>query len=148
MTESIQRMTMEHLDQVLEIERVCFRQPWSENAFISELLKKTSICLVALAPGGAEVAGYVCAEGIMDEGHVYKLAVREDSRRLGIGRTLALQGIGALRARGGSRAYLELRAANVPALELYKSLGCKVIGRRKKYYTAPEEDAVLMELWL
>jgi ribosomal-protein-alanine N-acetyltransferase len=39
---------------------------------------------------------------------------------------------------------LEVRAASVGALELYRSLGFAERGRRRRYYREPIEDAVLM----
>lgn len=43
---------------------------------------------------------------------------------------------------------LEVRASNDPALALYASMGFRQVGLRKKYYSSPEEDAVLMTLAL
>lgn len=41
---------------------------------------------------------------------------------------------------------LEVRASNQPALALYASMGFQRVGLRKRYYSNPEEDAVLMTL--
>lgn len=43
---------------------------------------------------------------------------------------------------------LEVRASNEPALALYTSMGFRQVGLRKRYYSNPEEDAVLMTLTL
>ena len=39
---------------------------------------------------------------------------------------------------------LEVRASNEPAIRLYDQHGFEVVGRRKGYYEAPREDAILM----
>ena len=44
--------------------------------------------------------------------------------------------------------FLEVRAGNERARNLYKSAGFRETGRRKAYYRRPVEDAVLMELRL
>ena len=41
---------------------------------------------------------------------------------------------------------LEVRGGNEAALELYKKLGFREVGRRKGYYSKGGEDAVLMDL--
>ena len=41
---------------------------------------------------------------------------------------------------------LEVRASNLPAVALYEKHGFAAVGRRKNYYEAPKEDAVLMTL--
>jgi ribosomal-protein-alanine N-acetyltransferase len=47
-------------------------------------------------------------------------------------------------ARGAVRATLEVRASNEPARLLYESMGFAVTAIRAKYYTAPDEDALIL----
>jgi ABC-2 type transport system ATP-binding protein len=42
------------------------------------------------------------------------------------------------------RATLEVRRSNLAALRLYEDLGFEVAGVRKRYYTNPEEDALIL----
>jgi len=42
-------------------------------------------------------------------------------------------------------AQLEVRASNLSAQKLYETLGFRVVGERKKYYSRPREDAVLLQ---
>ena len=39
---------------------------------------------------------------------------------------------------------LEVRASNQAAFELYRSCGMRHVGKRKRYYRAPAEDALLL----
>ena len=41
---------------------------------------------------------------------------------------------------------LEVRASNQEALTLYHGLGFQETARRTRYYTHPDEDAVLMDM--
>ena len=43
---------------------------------------------------------------------------------------------------------LEVRAGNAAAVALYHKWGFLPVGRRKNYYTAPTEDAILMTVTL
>ena len=46
---------------------------------------------------------------------------------------------------GAVRIMLEVRAGNHPAIALYEAEGFVQVGRRKNYYQAPREDALLMD---
>jgi [ribosomal protein S18]-alanine N-acetyltransferase len=76
------------------------------------------------------------------------LLVDENYRRQGVGRAL----LAAIRAwasgQGALRLVLEVRAGNAAARRLYRAEGFEEDGLRKGYYHAPEEDAVLMSLYL
>ena len=52
----------------------------------------------------------------------------------------------ALKEDGRKRFLLEVRAGNISAIRLYEGLGFKKDGIRPKFYSNPEEDAVLMSL--
>jgi ribosomal-protein-alanine N-acetyltransferase len=139
-------MLEEHLSGVLEIERECFRRPWSRASMAAEMGKEGSVCLVALL--GREVGGYAMAGRVLDEGQILRLAVRPGLRQRGLGRKLASAALRALRDGGARRVSLELRESNSVAMGLYEGLGFQVAGRRTLYYPRPGEDAVVMELAL
>ena len=48
---------------------------------------------------------------------------------------------------GANRLFLDVAADNTAGFALYRSMGCKEVGRRKAYYTrhqAPSVDAIVM----
>jgi ribosomal-protein-alanine N-acetyltransferase len=51
-----------------------------------------------------------------------------------------------LRAEGCRFLFLEVRASNREAKEIYEKLNFRVMGIRKNYYVSPVEDAVIMVL--
>lgn len=51
-------MTADHLDEVAELERICFSTPWSRNMLAEELDNALSAFLVALDESGK--SGGVC----------------------------------------------------------------------------------------
>ncbi|HYZ83989.1 MAG TPA: ribosomal protein S18-alanine N-acetyltransferase [Bryobacteraceae bacterium] len=87
-----------------------------------------------------EVVGFLCWREIAGEGEILNLAVLPTHRRQGIAKVL-LQQIPKL-----ERVFLEVRASNKAAITLYMSHGFRVSGKRLKYYSDPEEDAVVMIL--
>ena len=76
-------MTADHLDEVAELERLCFSVPWSRNMLAEELENALSAMLVALDDQG-HVAGYAGLQVILDEGYITNVAVRPDCRRRGV----------------------------------------------------------------
>ena len=141
------RELLEHdLPDVVGIENISFTTPWSEILFFNEIYKQRSIAKVAVMD--KKVIGYICANFVADEGHILNLAVHSDFRRKGIAKTLVENILEELKETDCRFLYLEVRASNNAARELYEGFGFKVVGTRKKYYNKPEEDAVIMSLRL
>jgi ribosomal-protein-alanine N-acetyltransferase len=136
-------MNADHLDEVAELERVCFSVPWSRNMLAEELDNALSAFLVALDDGG-KVAGYAGLQVILDEGYITNIAVRPDCRRQGVAGKLLQVFLDF--AQGNHLAFLtlEVRASNYDAIALYGSRGFRSAGRRKNYYEHPKEDAIIM----
>ena len=136
-------MTADHLDEVAELERICFPDPWSRNMLAEELDNALSAFLVALNDEG-RVAGYAGLQVVLDEGTITNIAVRPECRRQGVARQLLDVFLNF--ARGNRLAFLtlEVRASNYGAIALYGELGFRSVGRRKNYYEHPREDALIM----
>jgi len=123
------------------IERAVFSDPWSENDF-TECVTSGVPFFVAEWKGG--VAGYVVAQYGADEGEIMNLGVAPAHRRQGIGRALVERMLQELAGRGVRTVYLEVRASNASARQLYESLGFGEVARRARYYRRPVEDAVVL----
>ena len=139
----IEPMTAEHLDEVAALERVCFTDPWSRNLLSEALKNDLSAYLVALDDAG-HVAGYAGLTVVLDEGSIDNIAVRPDCRRQGVAAQLLQVFLDF--AQGNNLAFLtlEVRASNYAAIALYGSRGFRAVGRRKRYYEHPTEDALIM----
>lgn len=138
-------MTNEQLPQVAALEQVCFpADPWSEEVFRAALENPSAAVLLAQGEDGA-VLGYAVLSLVLDEGNLDNIAAAPNARRQGVADALlnTLTGFGRDNL---SRLMLEVRASNAPAIALYKKHGFAAVGRRKNYYDAPKEDAVLMTL--
>ena len=136
-------MTADHLDEVAELERICFSAPWSRNMLAEELDNALSAFLVALDDEG-KVVGYAGVQVILDEGYITNVAVRPEYRRRGVAAQLLEVFIAF--AEGNQLAFLtlEVRASNQAAIVLYGRHGFRSAGRRRNYYEHPREDAIIM----
>jgi ribosomal-protein-alanine N-acetyltransferase len=134
------------LDEVLEIERESFSNPWSREMFRWELQNSgVSYAYVLRAPGG-RVAAFCTVWLVLDELHINNVAVHPTARGKGAGLGLLRFVLRLALELGARRATLEVRRSNEVALRLYNRLGFRVAGVRRRYYSEPVEDALV--LWL
>lgn len=132
------------LDEVVELERACYSDPWPATAFASLPGNPRVYFAVAESPVAKTITGYVVAWFVLDEGEVANLAVASGVRRQGIGSALLDAAIRESTGRGVSDLYLEVRESNQSARRLYASRGFEEVSRRKGYYRAPVEDALIL----
>ena len=136
-------MNADHLDEVAELERICFSTPWSRNMLAEELDNLLAAFLVALDDND-RVVGYAGVHVILDEGYITNIAVRPECRQQGIAGKLLQVFLDFAQANHLAFLTLEVRASNHTAIMLYGSRGFRSVGRRKNYYEHPKEDAIIM----
>jgi ribosomal-protein-alanine N-acetyltransferase len=149
---SIEAMTEHDLLEVCQIEELCRLSPWGWDAYHKELEStQDTIMLVARTDPvlhGFEIVGFIVARLIAGELHVNNVAVRPEFRRHRIGSRLLETTLRLAQRYGAAVAHLEVRARNEAAQRLYVSCGFRATGRRRNYYRAPVEDALLMSVSL
>lgn len=131
------------LSALADIEKRASHDPWGERAILSQLSSPVGLSLVC--EEGGVVLGSLYLSLCAPEGEVLALSVLPEARRRGIGRLLLQNGMKMLKSGGACVLYLDVRESNAPARGLYSALGFREIGRRRGFYSAPKEDAVLME---
>jgi [ribosomal protein S18]-alanine N-acetyltransferase len=138
----IQRLSLDDVSAIEQIEQRSMPAPWSRMMFVSEIVKSTSICLGAFADN--VLVGYVIVSRYVDAWHVMNLVVAPEHRREGIA-TRLLATLFDLTADDDRRGFtLEVRVSNDAAIELYQGLGFEGQGLRRGYYTDNREDALIM----
>mgnify|MGYP000924645554 CR=1 FL=1 len=138
----IRRMELSDCPFVLALEESCGLSSWGLPGYERELANSDSILLVAYS--GSSLAGFLSGRVIADEFELFSLAVAENIRRRGLGKSLLEAGLLACRDSGVDRCFLEVRASNGEAISLYEKIGFQVVGRRRNYYSHPPEDGILM----
>lgn len=127
-----------------KLQAACHSHPWTLDQVEAEIAQgPPGSILVARSADGIRAA---CAYRVVaDEAEVLDVCVEPSVRRGGLGRLLVRLAM-ARAARAGARSVrLEVRASNEPARRLYGSLGFRERGLRRGYYSAPVEDALLLE---
>jgi ribosomal-protein-alanine N-acetyltransferase len=134
----------EDLDQILEIEREAFPDPYDRFTFTQLLAMEPGGFLVA--EGGGHVLGYIAAASKADDAIIYSIAVRAGTQRRGIGRLLMEAELDYL-SKKVARVYLQVSVNNTAAIALYKRFLFTETRRLRKYYSNGD-DAILMYLTL
>jgi ribosomal-protein-alanine N-acetyltransferase len=136
-------MSVDDLDDVLDIEQSSFSFPWSRSSFYGEIQKNNFAYYIVARPRGEHrVIGYGGLWVVCDEGHITTLAVHPFYRKTGAGSFMLDHLLKKAREKGARRVFLEVRDSNLAARHLYEKFCFKIIGRRKNYYL--DEDALIM----
>lgn len=147
MTWAVRRATAADLEAIMRIETATFADDaWSTTTMAAEVAGEHAHYLVAEATDGAidGYAGLLAPRG-SGQADVQTIAVVDRVRRRGLGRTLMFALLDEARLRGATEVFLEVRADNPGARDLYRSLGFAEIGVRPRYYRGGV-DAVVMRL--
>jgi len=186
----LEPMTQEDVDEVSQVERLCFTNPWPLSAYRRELRNPEQNYYIVLRDDPAAEAvesdvaepwngefdliaprpvsrrprrftlwplgrrqqnvvpppiiGFAGMWNLYDEAHVTTIGVRPEHRGRGLGELLFIAMIDEAIRRRVNWVTLEVRVSNVSAQALYQKYGFTVQGRRPRYYSDNNEDALIM----
>ena len=132
------------LDDIIAIENASFTCPWSRQSF-EEAMNSDNIRVLTVTDEENRVLAFSCLLIIEYEAEILNIAVSENFRNRGIGKLLADHMVSICHEKDVTDIFLEVRDSNISAQHLYEKCEFKAIGKRKKYYTNPTEDAILMK---
>jgi len=139
----VRPMSFEDIPTIVEIEKVSFPTPWTAESFNSEL-KDNFLARYYCLEVENRIIGYMGLWVVMGEAHITNIAVWPGSRGQGWGEFLMRNVMRQMIGCGVSNLTLEVRVSNESAQKLYKKLGFKAAGIRKRYYSDNHEDAIIM----
>ncbi len=135
---NIEKLSQKHLDDVYELEKICFSSPWSREDLEKQIDIDTSYFLVAEVDGKA--VGYMGLQIFSGEGYVTNVAVLPEYRHQGIAAALIEKQL----ENPMDFITLEVRQSNTPAINLYTKMGFESVGIRPNFYSNPTENAIIM----
>jgi len=138
----------QHLDAVLRIEQQAYAHPWLRANFTDSLRSGYQAQLLL---AGETLLGYFVAMKGVDEVHLLNITVAPPYQRQGWARVMLDALAIWAKGQGALWLWLEVRAGNQRAMEVYEASGYRRVGERKSYYPAAQgqrEDAVVMNLRL
>lgn len=135
--ELLQAEVLWHLAQ----ESYQFGSPWTCLQFQQDLASPFSQYLFV----GKEPKAFLGYHQLLDEIEIFNLVVASEKQGQGLGKLLLKSLEQKAKKEQIKEIFLEVRAANHTAQNLYLSHGFEVIARRKDYYSNPKEDALIMK---
>ncbi|MDO8417352.1 MAG: ribosomal protein S18-alanine N-acetyltransferase [Agitococcus sp.] len=137
-------MTQSDLPAVCAIEQQVQYAPWTEKLFSDGLERHW--CLVA--EKSEQIVGFAVVQFVVDEASLLNIAVEPTQQKQGIGRLLLDEVLTQASAKKATTVFLEVRASNQRAIQMYQHAGFNEMGLRKNYYPAGngKEHAVMMAL--
>ncbi|MCX7904650.1 MAG: ribosomal protein S18-alanine N-acetyltransferase [Caloramator sp.] len=136
-------MKLEDIDDVVKIEHLSFKTPWTYEAFLSEITRN-KVAKYRVIEKEKRVVGYYGLWLLYGEGHITNIAVHPEFRGIGLGNMLLEDIISISRENKIQALTLEVRVSNTVAINLYKKYGFVEVARRKGYYSDTGEDAIIM----
>ena len=143
----IKELSEEALPQILQLQNERNLSPWSDKDYLQEISKQDSCLLIAASKN--EILGFiVMRRTVPTDAEIYNLAVKKEFEGRSIGTRLLTEAIRLLADSKEDSGYiwLEVRESNKRAIAFYEKHGFIITGRRKNFYSNPQEDALLMRL--
>jgi ribosomal-protein-alanine N-acetyltransferase len=143
---TVREMTESDINDIAELEKECFSEPWSANSLRDELTNETARFYVLR--DGENLLGYIGSNNICNEVYITNVAVNGKYRGKGYGKILVNHLIKQCEAERTFFITLEVRKSNENAIKLYEKCGFKFIGERKNFYSKPTENALIYTYYL
>ena len=141
-------LTLPRLDALLLVEQSAYTHPWTHGNFVDAMAAGYQTQLLM---ADEQLLGYFVAMKGVDEVHLLNITVAPAFQRQGWAHVmldaLALWS----RSQKAEWLWLEVRVSNLRARQIYETHGYRVVGERKRYYPAlndEREDAIVMSLKL
>ena len=134
-----------------EIHERSFPSGWSEDD-LAALARQPGVTILQARRssllGSRSILGFVILRVAADEAEVLTIAVDPRQRQRGVGALLMRHALSRLYADRIASLFLEVDAANAPALALYRRLGFRKVGERRGYYrdSAGDGGALVMRV--
>lgn len=136
------------LDDITALESALFGSDAWSREMLREELAGANRRYIVLVDADDSIRGYAGLLVLGTDGDIQTIAVAPELRGAGHGRAVMNELLDEAARRGASQVFLEVRADNPPARDLYASLGFAEIGVRPGYYQPEGIDAVVMQLQL
>ncbi|MEG1880175.1 MAG: ribosomal protein S18-alanine N-acetyltransferase [Oscillospiraceae bacterium] len=132
------------LDEIMMVEKVCFpKDAWTRKMFESELCNNISFYIVARDEDTNELIAYGGVWLMYDVGDITNIAVSPLFRHMGIAMEILKLLTDICRENHMKSISLEVRESNISAQSLYRKMGFKMAGTRKKYYENTENALIM-----
>jgi [ribosomal protein S18]-alanine N-acetyltransferase len=155
---AIAPLTAALIPAAVALDQHCLGGMWTADGYQREVESPNSVMLAALdpnlhpsslhpsslQPSSSSLLALACLWTILDEAHITILAVHPDCQGQGLGYLMVTALMQAAWQREMEWVTLEVRVSNQAAIALYRQFDFTDVGKRKRYYQNPDEDALIL----
>ena len=138
---TVKRLTEKDTANIAALEKECFAHPWSEKAVTEHITNPNNGFFGAFDNDVIIGYGGVCT--VVDEAYITNICTSKSHRRCGAANEILSEIERFCKSKNCSFISLEVRKSNTAAIKLYESHAFSAVGLRKKFYSAPDEDAII-----
>lgn len=138
----IDRVGVEHLERLVEIDHDNFADPWTLEMMKQELEHPNSEYYAIF--NDAEILGFCGGWYVVDEYQINKIVIDKPHQNKKLGQLFLIYITQLYKMKDAKKATIEVRESNARALKVYTRAGFDVIGRRENYYQNNGETAYVM----
>jgi len=143
----IRRGTAADIPVLMNLEKsVLTAAHWTVTQYESMFSSDGPSRLVLIIEEDAGMQGFVIARVLSHDWEIENIAVAGPAQRRGFGSFLLEQLLDLAGSAGADRIFLEVRESNLAARRLYEKQAFVQTGRRRLYYRAPDEDAIIYQI--
>jgi len=139
---TLRAMSRDDLPRLMVLENRNYEFPWTEGVFADCF--RVGYCCWGFERED-ELVGYAVMSSAAGEAHILNITIHKSYRGQGLAKRLMQRMQTLASEQGADMLFLEVRATNTAAVNLYGALGFNEIGYRRGYYPAAKgrEDAIL-----
>jgi ribosomal-protein-alanine N-acetyltransferase len=140
----IYKATVCNISNIAQLEKECFSSTLSEQDI--KALIKSDVFSVYVLETDRCFSGHCVTYTILEETEITSFAISPLFRSKGLGFLFLTKIIETQKEKEVEKIFLEVRASNEKALNLYKKMGFSIDRIRTRFYEKPVEDAYAMSL--
>lgn len=132
------------IEALCQIDGACQIHPWTNEQFAGALSSQQQLWVIKLKH---QIAGFLLWQVLVNEAEIYHLAIKPVAQKQGLASLLLQQLFQSCQELKIHKIFLEVRASNLAAQNLYRKHQFKKIAQRQNYYRTATgfEHAWVME---
>ena len=138
----INKVTVENLDRLHEIDVNNFEDAWTKEMLKSELENDNAEYYGLF--NDDEIIGFCGGWYVADEYQVNKIVIDKEHQNKKLGQIFFTYVMQLYKVKNAKKALVEVRVSNMPAITIYEKAGFNTIDMRKNYYKNNGENAYVM----
>ena len=141
----VRSMTINDLEEIVNIEKDLYKTPWNERQYKYEL-EENEFSYVFILEHNDIIVGYYGFWVMFEECDITKVSIRKEFQGMKLSNILMEDCFNRVKALGCKKINLEVRTTNERAINLYKKHGFEDVIIRKNHYGKNEDALILSKI--